>query len=106
MEIRYSNYAPAAQQAAIRRLSRSQQRDLARYLATLDKRGPSAQPERESALRGLALLADETSDINPTQAATLARYLLAEKDEGEQAKSLSAAAAIKRWPAIAAGGGR
>jgi hypothetical protein len=82
---------------AIRRLSRSQQRDLARYLATLDKRGVAAQPERESALRGLALLADETSDINPTQAATLARYLLSEKSDGEQAKSLSAAAAIKRW---------
>lgn len=79
------------------RLTKNQQRDLAQCLDTLDKLGPATQPQREAALRSLTALADETSDISPQQTALLARYLVAEKSAGEQAKALAAIAELRHW---------
>jgi hypothetical protein len=82
---------------AVRSLTKSQQRDLARYIETLARHNDGARPEREAALRGLAALGDETADITPQQATPIANYLLAEKSADEHAKTLTALAELRRW---------
>lgn len=79
------------------RFTKSQARDFNQYLETFDRHGPAAQAQRESALRGVAMLAEKASDISPQQATALATYVLAEKSPPEQASVFSSLAALKDW---------
>jgi len=77
-------------------LSPNEQQTFSRYLALLGDR--SSNPiQRESSLRGLAQLAPKLDDLRPSHARQLASYLLQPKPENEQAESVAAAAALRRW---------
>ena len=77
-------------------LSASEQESLGRYLTLLADR--SSNPiQRESSLRGLALLAPKLDDLRPAQARQLASYLLHPKADSEQAEAVAAAGALRRW---------
>jgi hypothetical protein len=75
----------------------SQQRELNRLIEALSNRIPSRQVPRESALRALAELTEQTPSLTPRQAEDLASYLLAAKPAEELANVLPQLARLRVW---------
>ena len=73
------------------------QRAAERWLTLVGTYERQQQVQRESHIRGLAQQADRLADITPPQAAKVAEYVLAEKDESELAVVIESLAPLRRW---------
>jgi hypothetical protein len=78
-------------------VSSRDQRAAERWLTLVGNYERQQQVQRESNIRGLAMQAERFTDLTPQQAAKVAEYVLAEKNEAELAVVLEALGLLRRW---------
>jgi hypothetical protein len=83
--------------ANAQRLSYQDQQTLERYALELSEPETLAEPKRASNLRGLAHFAEQLADIAPSQARSIAKYLVFAVGEEEQTQRFSALPRLRRW---------
>ena len=93
-------FAPDARDRPAQPLTEVQKRDLVRWTRSLGNYDRLPSVQRTSFLRGLAQLTDRIADVEPDQAAAIAKYLLAPKTEREHDSIIETAARVGRWPHV------
>ncbi len=93
-------FPPDVRDRRVPPLTDVQKRDLVRWTRSLGNYDRLPSVQRTSFLRGLAQLTDRIADIEPDQAAAIAKYLLAPKTEREHDSIIEPAARVGRWPHV------